>query len=798
MAPSRTNAPQPPSSSTTSIKPTRATPPPAPRAPQPTQAQLLAALSPAATSALIRRTLHPTASKDTPLTSLLKPLTGDVDVDFEIYALLAVVLREFVVKWYGGITGDGRFVGEIGELVEGVIREGWGRLGERRRENGGWGGVVVEVGGVVGEVGRGHVDGEFAFYLFASRRGIRTQLTSPPAYCTAHTTRLPPPYAASPRQIYHALHPHPALSPVPDPTDPASIELQSSNDAAYRELLAQRLLHTLLPPAERDNPALTALVGAIFADLVIEKAMERACEPGVIWEGIAKVVEGVAARGKSARRVDKSDDGTTRNGGGRRHFGWCFSSPSSLSLLCALSLLRSRVHRRCHVVEFGCRNRRHRIRFQSLDLWPRRLSTCRFYFPSSSTHPPASQVDESGHTHPPATNASLVPLRIENSGASALPCIRPQATGEAACPVIVLHCSAFVLILGLDTHKRTIPQRTVRLSCVCKSADGAEKSSDAELIFLPPIQNEACQANILVVFQRMGGSLPSFVSSHATISTSALPSFSLFALFLRTLYRTLAIHGRYCTCTRMVVPRRYKACTAPKSNRRRRSYQCQTERMHRHMHGGRGESKFTPTRCPCAIQLYCRCIQALVPHWAAMYLHTLHGYRRRARGGPEASRIHITTSRNLPPSNIVSSSDRTTGTARHPHVHRGSPLKLSPKYPTSRPRVRQPPHSLSYAVPNRYNTGAADTAETVVRRRGTGAGEPSRLVCDRGCVTLPPWLGQTGLSITLGLGVGAGARFGGGIPDRGIRRGEGDNCVTSLRAPRLGSVSGSLSCFTHS
>lgn len=48
--------------------------------------------------------------------------------------------------------------------------------------------------------------------------------------------------------------------------------------------------------------------------------MERACEPGVIWEGIAKVVEGVAARGKSARRVDKSDDGTTRNGGWQATF----------------------------------------------------------------------------------------------------------------------------------------------------------------------------------------------------------------------------------------------------------------------------------------------------------------------------------------------------------------------------------------------------------------------------------------------------------------------------------------------
>ena len=152
------------------------------------------------------------------------------------------------------------------------------------------------------------------------KTSTKTQLTNKPAYRTAHKTRLPPPYAASPRHIYHALHPHPALSPVPDPTDPASIGLQSANDAAYRELLAQRLLHTLLPPTERDNPALTALVGSILADLVIEKAVEKACEPGVIWEGVAKVVEGVAARGKSAKKVDKDEEVTTTKGGWQATF----------------------------------------------------------------------------------------------------------------------------------------------------------------------------------------------------------------------------------------------------------------------------------------------------------------------------------------------------------------------------------------------------------------------------------------------------------------------------------------------
>ncbi|KFY20224.1 hypothetical protein V491_03891, partial [Pseudogymnoascus sp. VKM F-3775] len=84
--------------------------------------------------------------------------------------------------------------------------------------------------------------------------------------------------------------------------------------------LAQRLLHTLLPPTEQDNPALTALVGSILADLVIEKAVEKACEPGVIWEGVAKVVEGVAARGKSAKKVDEDEEGTTTKGGWQATF----------------------------------------------------------------------------------------------------------------------------------------------------------------------------------------------------------------------------------------------------------------------------------------------------------------------------------------------------------------------------------------------------------------------------------------------------------------------------------------------
>ena len=143
------------------------------------------------------------------------------------------------------------------------------------------------------------------------------QLTQP-AYRASHATRLPPPYTPNPRQIYHALHPHPALSPVPSPIDPASCAAQAENEDAYRELLARRALQVLLSPPERDNAALMALVGAIIADLVLGKVAERACEPGFIWESVAKVVEGV--RKKDGKRRSGDDAEARRNGGWQATF----------------------------------------------------------------------------------------------------------------------------------------------------------------------------------------------------------------------------------------------------------------------------------------------------------------------------------------------------------------------------------------------------------------------------------------------------------------------------------------------
>lgn len=52
-----------------------------------------------------------------PIEDLLPPLTSRNDVDLQLYALLAVVLRDFVQAWYNKITPDDSFVDETVHII---------------------------------------------------------------------------------------------------------------------------------------------------------------------------------------------------------------------------------------------------------------------------------------------------------------------------------------------------------------------------------------------------------------------------------------------------------------------------------------------------------------------------------------------------------------------------------------------------------------------------------------------------------------------------------------------------------
>ena len=74
-----------------------------------------------ATAALIRRVLcphsHSGADKDRRIEELLPPLTSSNEVDLQLYAIIAIVVKDLVQSWYGKITPDQNFVEEVIRIV---------------------------------------------------------------------------------------------------------------------------------------------------------------------------------------------------------------------------------------------------------------------------------------------------------------------------------------------------------------------------------------------------------------------------------------------------------------------------------------------------------------------------------------------------------------------------------------------------------------------------------------------------------------------------------------------------------
>ena len=85
-----------------------------------------------ATKALIRRVLCPDTHAGTqelrPLEDLLPPLTSSNDFDLQLYAIIAIVIKELVHSWYGKITPDQGFVEEVIQIIAHCTRAIEGRL----------------------------------------------------------------------------------------------------------------------------------------------------------------------------------------------------------------------------------------------------------------------------------------------------------------------------------------------------------------------------------------------------------------------------------------------------------------------------------------------------------------------------------------------------------------------------------------------------------------------------------------------------------------------------------------------
>lgn len=58
-----------------------------------------------------------TRSSPAPIEGILPPLTSSNEVDVQLYAIVAIVIKDFVNAWYSKITPDRAFVDEVIQII---------------------------------------------------------------------------------------------------------------------------------------------------------------------------------------------------------------------------------------------------------------------------------------------------------------------------------------------------------------------------------------------------------------------------------------------------------------------------------------------------------------------------------------------------------------------------------------------------------------------------------------------------------------------------------------------------------
>ncbi|GAB7351208.1 hypothetical protein MBLNU459_g1646t2 [Dothideomycetes sp. NU459] len=211
-----------------------------------------------------------------PLDEILPPLTSSNEVDLQLYALIAIIVKDFIQTWYSKITPDHEFTGEVIQIIAHCTRG----LEQRIRD----------------------VDLEALFFDEIPDL-LDAHVT---AYRTAHGGIYTSALGTNPRELYHAIQPHPALSPVPPESMTSTFPEQTENESIWRQLLVQGALSMLLPPEDLENPPLRVLVSEILSELILGKGVcGSVCEGWFMWETLTKLLvtarpethPGVAAEG---------------------------------------------------------------------------------------------------------------------------------------------------------------------------------------------------------------------------------------------------------------------------------------------------------------------------------------------------------------------------------------------------------------------------------------------------------------------------------------------------------------------
>lgn len=252
----------------------------------PTRSNSSSDASDRATAALVRRVLcphvHAGSSEPRPIDELLPPLTSSNDIDLQLYAIIAIVVKELIYSWYGKITPDQSFVEEVVRIVAHCTRALEGRLRTVDLEA-----LIFDE---IPELIESHVLGQ-CIPISTSKITILTETTT--AYRISHPPK-PSPLDTDPHVVYHNINPHPALSPIPKGS---TIVDQSKDELAYRQLLVQGALAVLLPTEDLENVFLRTLVTDVIGETILGNTIGgKASEGWFIWGSIVKIVDVIQAR----------------------------------------------------------------------------------------------------------------------------------------------------------------------------------------------------------------------------------------------------------------------------------------------------------------------------------------------------------------------------------------------------------------------------------------------------------------------------------------------------------------------
>lgn len=241
-----------------------------------------------ATAAFVRRVLSPQShtSETKPIDELLPPLTSSNTVDLQLYAIIAIVVKDAVQNWYGAITPDETFVEEVIKIIAHCTRALESRLRTIDLE--------VLILDEIPDLIEKHIYGK---YESTSRRSPQTANLQDLAYRISHSRTHPLTSSTDPRVLYQQLNPHPALQPVPNIAIPSTISEQLQNEVKYRQLLVQGALAVLLPTEDLENACLRTLVADVIAGSILGNAIGGKLSEGwFIWSSLTNFLKVVKVR----------------------------------------------------------------------------------------------------------------------------------------------------------------------------------------------------------------------------------------------------------------------------------------------------------------------------------------------------------------------------------------------------------------------------------------------------------------------------------------------------------------------